>query len=164
MGGDARRDRLVKLLEPVVVAAGLDLEDVTITPAGRRRLVRVVVDGDGGVSLDHVAEVSQAVSKTLDAHDALGSDPYVLEVTSPGVDRPLTLPRHWRRARGRLVRVETVTGAPVEGRVLAADDSGAELDVAGATRRVEYQEVTRARVQVEFRRLDDEADDDGDEG
>jgi Uncharacterized protein conserved in bacteria len=165
MGSDARRDRLIRLLEPVVVAEGLDLEDVTITPAGRRRLVRVVVDGDGGVSLDHVAEVSQAVSKTLDAHDALlGSDPYVLEVTSPGVDRPLTQPRHWRRAKGRLVKVETVTGAPVEGRVLAADDSGVELEVAGATRRVEYQEVTRARVQVEFRRLDDAGDDDGDEG
>jgi len=164
MGSDARRDRLMRLLEPVVVAEGLDLEDVTITSAGRRRLVRVVVDGDGGVDLDHVAEVSQAVSKTLDAHDALGSDPYVLEVTSPGVDRPLTLPRHWRRAIGRLVKVETVTGAPVEGRVLAADDSGAELEVAGATRRVEYEEVTRARVQVEFRRLDDAGDDDGDEG
>ncbi len=164
MGSDARRDRLVKLLEPVVAAEGLDLEDVTITPAGRRRLVRVVVDGDGGVSLDHVAEVSQAVSKTLDAHDALGSDPYVLEVTSPGVDRPLTLPRHWRRARGRLVRAELAGDAPVEGRVTAADDSGAELDVEGRVRRVEYQQVTRARVQVEFRRLDDDDDDDGDEG
>lgn len=168
MGGDARRDRLVGLLEPVVAAEGLDLEDVTVTRAGRRRLLRVVVDRDGGVDLDHVAEVSQAVSKTLDAHDALGSDPYVLEVTSPGVDRPLTLPRHWRRARGRLVKVETVTGVPVEGRVLAADDTGAELNVAGVTRRVEYQEVTRARVQVEFRRLDDGGDeggdDDGDEG
>lgn len=162
MGSEARRDRLRRLIEPVVAAEGLDLEDVTITPAGRRRLLRVVVDKDGGVDLEHIAEVSRLVSKTLDAHDdALGSGPYVLEVTSPGVDRPLTLPRHWRRARGRLVKVDTVTGASFEGRVLAADDTGAELNVAGTTRRVEYQEVARARVQVEFRRHDDVADDDG---
>jgi ribosome maturation factor RimP len=173
MGADARRDRLIKLLAPVAAAEGLDLEDITITPAGRRRLLRVVVDGDGGVSLDQVADVSQAVSQTLDASDVMGGNPYVLEVTSPGVDRPLTEPRHWRRATGRLVRADLIDGGSVEGRVLVTDDSGVELDTAGASRRLGWDQLGKGRVQVEFRRLDDEdrfdeddedAGHDGDEG
>jgi ribosome maturation factor RimP len=169
MGDDARRDRLVELLGPVVTAEGLDLEDVTITPAGKRRLVRVVVDRDGGVSLDDVAEVSQSVSKELDASDLLGGSPYVLEVSSPGVDRPLTEPRHWRRALGRLVKADLRNGSSAEGRVTGADESGVELD---GTRRIEFDDLARGRVQVEFSRTGDDLDDvegdiddaDGDEG
>ncbi|MER5620502.1 ribosome maturation factor RimP [Streptosporangium sp. NPDC002544] len=166
MGNATSRDRLMKLLEPVVGAEGLDLEDVTVTPAGKRRLLRVVVDRDGGVSLDDVAEVSHAVSATLDADDAMGSTPYVLEVSSPGVDRPLTEPRHWRRAVRRLVKADLRDGTVVEGRIVATDETGVELDVDGAPRRIDYEDLTRGRVQVEFRRLDDAEDDgeDGDEG
>ncbi|MDA0637615.1 ribosome maturation factor RimP [Nonomuraea sp. MCN248] len=162
MGSASPRDHLMKLLEPVVAAEGLDLEDVTVTQAGRRRLLRVVVDRDGGVSLDHVADVSQAVSAALDEDDAMGAAPYTLEVSSPGVDRPLTEPRHWRRAAGRLVKAELRDGGVIEGRVLSADDTGVDLDVAGAARRLDYQDLTRGRVQVEFRRIDDDVD--GDEG
>ncbi|MGW4424372.1 ribosome maturation factor RimP [Streptosporangium sp. NPDC004631] len=166
MGSATSRDRLMKLLEPVVGAEGLDLEDVTVTPAGKRRLLRVVVDRDGGVSLDDVAEVSLAVSAALDAGDTMGATPYVLEVSSPGVDRPLTEPRHWRRAVRRLVKADLRDGTSVEGRIVAADEGGVELDIAGAPRRIEYQDLARGRVQVEFRRLDDAEDDgeDGDEG
>ncbi|ACZ85099.1 ribosome maturation factor RimP [Streptosporangium roseum] len=166
MGSATSRDRLIKLLEPVVGAEGLDLEDVTVTPAGKRRLLRVVVDRDGGVSLDDVAEVSLAVSATLDADDAMGATPYVLEVSSPGVDRPLTEPRHWRRAVKRLVKADLRDGTSVEGRIVATDETGVELDIAGAPRRIDYEDLTRGRVQVEFRRLDDAEDDgeDGDEG
>ncbi|GGO24174.1 ribosome maturation factor RimP [Microbispora rosea subsp. aerata] len=156
MGSDARRGRLLELLGPVVAAEGFDLEDVTITPAGRRRLVRVVVDRDGGVSLDDVADVSHSVSKRLDEVDVLGGSPYVLEVTSPGVDRPLTEPRHWRRARGRLVKAEMRDGTSVEGRVIEADETGVELDGA---RRLAYDELVRGRVQVEFNRRDAGLDD-----
>ena len=102
------REHLLDVLAPVVAATGYDLEDVTVTSAGRRSLVRVIVDADGGVDLDAVAEVSRVVSEALDG-DADGgaafAGPYVLEVSSPGVDRPLTEPRHWRRAIGRLVQV-----------------------------------------------------------
>ncbi|MFI6903562.1 ribosome maturation factor RimP [Nonomuraea sp. NPDC050394] len=163
MGSASSRDHLMKLLEPVVAAEGLDLEDVTVTTAGKRRLLRVVVDRDGGVSLDDVAEVSQAVSTALDEDDAMGGSAYTLEVSSPGVDRPLTEPRHWRRAARRLVKAELRDGSIVEGRVLTADDAGVDLSVDGAERRLDYQDLTRGRVQVEFRRLDDE-DPDGDEG
>ncbi|GAA1271484.1 ribosome maturation factor RimP [Planotetraspora silvatica] len=164
MGNGARRDRLAELLGPVIAADGFDLEDVTVTPAGKRRLVRVVVDRDGGVSLDDVADVSLSISKELDATDALGTGPYVLEVTSPGVDRPLTEPRHWRRATGRLVKADLKDGTSAEGRVTGADDSGVELD---GTRRLGFEELVRGRVQVEFSRsgadLDDGADDDLDD-
>ncbi|MFB9640630.1 ribosome maturation factor RimP, partial [Streptomyces spiralis] len=151
MGSVTPRDRLMKLLEPVVGAEGLDLEDVTVTPAGKRRLLRVVVDRDGGVSLDDIAEVSLAVSAALDTGDAMGSAPYVLGVSSPGVDRPLTEPRHWRRAVKRLVKADLRDGTSVEGRIVATDETGVELDVEGVPHRVDYQDLARERVQVEFR-------------
>jgi ribosome maturation factor RimP len=78
----------------------IDLEAVKLTSAGRRVLLRVVIDADGGISLDDIAEVSRELSAKLDASDVMGETPYTLEVTSPGTDRPLTQPRHWRRAAG----------------------------------------------------------------
>ena len=97
-------------------ALDLDVEAVELTPAGKRRVLRVAVDGDDGVTLDDVADATREVSEVLDASDVMGEQPYTLEVTSRGVDRPLTLPRHWRRNADRLVkvdpdrRVEVVTG------------------------------------------------------
>lgn len=160
------RDSLVTLLAPVVSAQGLDLEDVVITPAGKRRLLRVVVDQDGGVGLDAVAQVSTAVSAALDDTDAMGGTPYVLEVTSPGVDRPLTAPRHWRRARTRLVTVATAEGTSLEGRLVAVDDDGIEVESDGVLTRLGWERVGTGRVQVEFNRktaVTDEPVDEGDE-
>ena len=151
------REHLLELLDPLVAGAGYDLEDVTVTAAGRRSLVRVIVDADGGIDLDAVAVVSRIVSDALD-EDAAGvaagrvlSGSYVLEVSSPGVDRPLTEPRHWRRAAGRLVAVD-VGGHPVTGRVVAVDDAGVRLDVDGHERPAAWAELGRGRVQVEFNR------------
>jgi ribosome maturation factor RimP len=145
------RDEIAQLLEPVVAAEGLDLDEVDITPAGRRRVVRVVVDADS-VSLDAVAQVSRTVSVALDAAEVLGGAPYTLEVTSPGVDRPLTLPRHWRRSAGRLVKVRLTEGGEVLGRVVGVDDTGPRLQVEGAERTLEWAAVAKAVVQVEFNR------------
>jgi ribosome maturation factor RimP len=147
--------RLAGLIQPVVAAAGMDLESVRVTVAGRRRLLRVVVDSDHGVSLDDAAEVSREVSATLDATDVMGDVPYTLEVSSPGVDRPLTEPRHWRRAAGRLVRVKTTTAGTVQGRVLTADADGVTLDVEGSARRFGYGDLGAGAVQVEFGRMPD---------
>lgn len=161
------RRRLLELLGPVVTSAGYDLEDVTVTPAGRRSLVRVSVDRDGGIDLDAVAEVTRAVSDALDADTPGGSafsGPYVLEVSSPGVDRPLTERKHWRRAEGRLVAVD-VSGTPVTGRVVQTTDDGVVLDVDGARRSVAWDELGRGKVQVEFNRdggFDDAGDEEGD--
>jgi ribosome maturation factor RimP len=155
------RDHLLDLLRPVVAEAGYDLEDVAVTAAGRRSLVRVTVDADGGIDLDAVAVVSRLVSDALDADANTPGSPralansYVLEVSSPGVDRPLTEPRHWRRATGRLVRVE-VDGRQLSGRIGSVDDSGVTLDVDGAERRFEFAQLGRGKVQVEFNRADEE--------
>lgn len=163
-------DRLTGWIEPVVGAAGYDLEDLVVTPAGRRSVVRVVVDRDEGVTLDDIAEVSRAVSAALDDNDGdLGRAPYVLEVTSPGVDRPLTEPRHWRRNVGRLVTVAVGPAGATEqvtGRVTVVDDTGVTLAVEpggkpGAKKRppapmaVPWALLGSGRVQVEFGRHED---------
>lgn len=147
--------RLAGLIQPVVAAAGMDLESVRITVAGRRRLLRVVVDSDQGVSLDDAALVSREVSAALDAANVMGDVPYTLEVSSPGVDRPLTEPRHWRRAAGRLVRVKAGAEGTVQARVLTADADGVTLDMSGASRRFGYGDLGPGAVQVEFGRLPD---------
>jgi ribosome maturation factor RimP len=146
------RQKVRAAVEPVVTAAGYDLEDVTVSAAGRRSVVRVIVDRDGGVDLDAVAEVSRVVSEALDDGAVTGEAPYTLEVTSPGVDRPLTEPRHWRRNAGRLVQTSTSDGGSLTGRIVAADDDAVVLDVDGAHRRLGYDALGAGKVQVEFSR------------
>lgn len=163
MSATSNRDDLLRLLTPVVAERGLDLEDVQVTPAGKRRQLRIVVDQDGGVELDSVAAVSTAVAAALDDSDVMGGSPYVLEVTSPGTDRPLTEPRHWRRARTRLVEATVGDTGTVTGRVLEAGDDGVLLDVAGERRLIGWSELTGGRVQVEFNRPERPTDERSDE-
>jgi ribosome maturation factor RimP len=159
------REHLLDLLGPLVAEAGYDLEDVSVTSAGRRSLVRVTVDTDGGIDLDAVAVVSRVVSDALDADSTNPRSPralagaYVLEVSSPGVDRPLTEPRHWRRATGRLVKVD-VDGQQTTGRVSAVDDAGVTFDVDGTKRQAAWPKLGRGKVQVEFNRPSDGIGDD----
>jgi len=149
----ANRDQLVDALRPAIEGAGLDLEDIEVAPAGRRRLVRVIVDKDGGVTLDDIADTTRLVSRQLDDDDDLmGEMPYTLEVTSPGTDRPLTAHRHWRRNVGRLVKVTPHEGEPLTGRIVEAGDGFARLDVDGTERDVRYDDIRKARVEVEFNR------------
>lgn len=161
MGSTPRpsRDHAVRsAIEPGLGALGLDIEDIDIQASGRRRRVCVVVDRDGGVDLDGLAEASRAVSEALDASDAMGEDPYTLEVTSPGIDRPLTLPRHWHRNVGRRVRVILRDGSAVEGRVTAVAEDGVVLAVDEGSRgeiaewRAPWGDVLRGEVQIEFTR------------
>ena len=168
-GRAADTDRLVRLLEPVVHAMNMDLEGIRVTAAGRRRVLRVVVDADGGVSLDDIALASRELSVKLDSSTEMGEQPYTLEVSSPGVDRPLTQPRHWRRAIGRLVVVplsqqtaghENGNGAATaEGRVVGSSERGVTLERDGVTREYQYAELGPGRVQVEFGHFDDSPDD-----
>jgi ribosome maturation factor RimP len=144
--------RIADALRDQLSALGLDLEAVELTPAGKRRMLRVAVDQDGGVSLDDIADATRAVSGVLDDTDLMGETAYTLEVTSRGVDRPLTEPRHWRRNRDRLVKVSLLDGTQLTGRVTDSDDAGVTLDVAGSPRRLAYDEVGKALVQVEFNR------------
>jgi ribosome maturation factor RimP len=149
---DATRDRIEAELDDPLRALGLDIEAVEITPAGKRRILRVAVDKDGGVTLDEVAEATREVNRVLDESDVMGEQPYTLEVTSRGVDRPLTLPRHWRRNAGRLVKVTFADGRSATGRIGEASDEQVTLEVDGSARQVAYAEVKKALVQVEFNR------------
>jgi ribosome maturation factor RimP len=155
-GSSVDEDRIADVIRPVVAAAGMDLESVRVTAAGRRRLLRVVVDSDRGVSLDDAAAVSRELSAALDTVAVMGDFPYTLEVSSPGVDRPLTDPRHWRRAVGRLVRVtvtDSASARAVSGRICAADADGVTLDVEGDPknrRRFPYAVLGPGAIQVEF--------------
>jgi ribosome maturation factor RimP len=158
-------------LHQALTGTGLVLEDVTITPAGRRRVVKVLVDRDLGpvdlvteptepLTLDEVADATRAVGEVLDASDVMGEQPYTLEVSSPGVGRPLTDPRHFRRNVGRLLTVHH-DGADVTGRVASASETEVTLEVPAAgktpaaTRTLAYAGVERAVVQVEFARHDE---------
>jgi ribosome maturation factor RimP len=154
----ADHSRLEAFVRPIVEQLGCDLEAVEVSPAGRRRLLRVLVDRDGGISLDDVAEVTRVVSKALDADDVMGEGAYTLEISSPGVDRPLTLPRHWRRNTGRLVTVTLVAGGKLRGRIVTATDERVELEAGGKTSTIGYDEVAKAKVEVEFNRKPDSAD------
>jgi ribosome maturation factor RimP len=159
-------DRVRAVVEPVVAAAGYDLEEFAVSRVGRRHVVRVAIDGDGGVSLDAIADVSRAMSAALDAAEEAEGDllpgEYELEVGSRGVSRPLSLPRHWRRNTGRLVKV-TAAGRSLTGRIVAADDAGVVLDVDGVHHETAYADLGPGRIEVEFSRggdEDDEIDDD----
>jgi len=149
---DAVRDRIEQELATPLRALGLDVEAVELTAAGKRSVLRIAVDGDDGVTLDDIADAAKKVSEALDASDVMGEQAYTLEVTSRGVDRPLTLPRHWRRNADRLVKVTTTGGETVTGRITGSGEDSATLDVDGAEREVPYGEVAKALVQVEFNR------------
>ncbi|MFH8408087.1 ribosome maturation factor RimP [Streptomyces sp. NPDC018019] len=159
-------ERLRGLLEPLVAARDLDLEEIEVTPAGKRRVLRIVVDSDDGVQLDECAELSREVSQALDDSDVMGGAPYTLEVTSPGADRPLTEPRHYRRAVGRLVKAQLHEGGELVARITAMDDEGLDLEVPGVkgrkptARRVAFAEIAKARVEIEFNRKQDQGRDD----
>ncbi len=138
----------------VCVNAGVDLEDFSITRAGRREVVRVTVDRDGGVDLDLIADISRELSESLDLIVDSVDAPFVLEVSSPGVDRPLTELRHWRRAIGHLVKLNTLdSDSPLELRVTAADSEAISLtNAAGEIRQMPLSQIQHAVVQVEFNR------------
>jgi ribosome maturation factor RimP len=149
-----KESQVAGVLTPVLAQFGLELEAVEIIPAGKRRLVRVVVDGDGphgaGPLLDDIAEASRAASTALDGADVTGRASYTLEVTSRGVGRPLELPRHWRRNTGRLVSVRLCEGDTITGRIVSNSEDDVRLDVNGERREIRFVDVDRALVQVEL--------------
>ncbi len=165
----AETARVTRVLEPVIQAAGLDLESVRVAAAGRRRVLRIVVDADGGPGLDDIAVLSRSLSAELDDSGVMGETAYTLEVSSPGVDRPLTAERHWRRAQGRLVRVPLAPGAPgypdtVLGRVVMARPDGVVLEAGGQRLEFGYQDLGPGQVQIEFGSGGAAHDEPGDEG
>ncbi|MGL4305771.1 MAG: ribosome maturation factor RimP [Mycobacteriaceae bacterium] len=153
------KDTVTALLGPVIAGQGFDLEDVSIVKAGKHSAIRLVVDSDNALELDTIAELSRAASEVLDAADItghIGDTPYTLEVTSPGLDRPLTKPVHWRRSRARKVRVMQVDGTVFDARIgLLCDDETIVSLVLSSKNGPEIKqfalaEISEAVVQVEF--------------
>lgn len=147
------RDRIAAAIEPVLASIDLELFDVELTGSGRARTLRVTVDRDGGVDLDTITAASERISPVLDADTGLAG-PYALEVSSPGLERPLRRPDHFRRAVGETVSVKT--RAPVgevrrlRGQLLEAADDGIVLDAGEGTERVRYDDIVQARTVFEF--------------
>jgi ribosome maturation factor RimP len=178
-GLDATRARIEAGLTDPLATLGLDLEAVELSKAGQRRVLRIALDSETGVTLDEIAAATKEVDDFLESSSVMGSEPYMLEVTSRGVDRPLTLARHWRRNAGRLVKVTLVEGGEIEARIGESDDEAVTLledkrASKGAKpkiveNRVAYADIAKARVQIEFNRkaafedADDETVDDIDD-
>lgn len=155
----ALADQLRGVLEPVVLEAGLEIDAIEVRTAGRRHAVKLVVDlpessTATGIDLDVIARLSRTAAAELDPHEHLIEGSYSLEVTSPGVDRPLTRPRHWQRNLLRLARITLVGGDTLEARIGRAGEDRVEVAVPGRRpelREIAYAEIENAQVQVEFK-------------
>ena len=152
----ALKDQISEYITPALHKAGYFLEDVNLVSPGQHRIVTVIVDGESALNLDQVTVASKLVSELLDEATFMGETPFTLEVTSPGIDRPLTLPRHFAKNVDRLLKVTKSDGVVVTGRILANTDSDVTLSV---TEKKDVKEVVislgeikRAQVEIEFTR------------
>ena len=155
----ALKDQISELLTPAVLEAGFYLEDIHIATPGSHRILTCIVDGDSSLNLDQVTSVSRVISELLDEAPFMGETPFTLEVTSPGVDRPLTLPRHFAKNHDRLLKVIRNDGTEVTGRITSHTDESVTLTV--TTKKESHDEIValvdikRALVEVEFSRKGD---------
>ena len=144
---------ITDLLNPAVTRAGFILEEVKVTPIGKRRLVSVVIDCENrNPSLDEVTVVSKEVSSILDSYSQLGETPFTLEVTTPGIDRPLTELRHWRKNVGRLVKITPTDGEKYVARISAVNPRDVQLEIKGKEIFIPFSDISRAHIEVEFNR------------
>ena len=144
-----KKEDISAAVTPALSALGFYLEDVTITSAGRRSMLTIIVDGDTHLSLDQVTSATKAISEIVESLQSLGDTPFTLEVTSPGLDRPLTKPRHWRKNIDRLVKVVLLDGKEIKGRIKAASEDSATVDQS----EINCTEIKRASLEVEFKQV-----------
>ncbi len=156
----ALKDQISELLSPALHKAGYFLEDVNLVNPGQHRIVTVIVDGESALNLDQVTVASKLVSELLDETAFMGETPFTLEVTSPGIDRPLTLPRHFAKNIDRLLKVTKIDGIVVTGRILSNTEDSVTLTVAEKKEVKEVvvalADIKRATVEIEFNRKDGE--------
>jgi len=155
----ALNDQISELVTPAVSDLGFYLEDVHVATPGSHRIVTCIVDGDASLNLDQVTSVSRVISELLDEAPFMGETPFTLEVTSPGVDRPLTQPRHFAKNVSRLLKIIKLDGSEVTGRILSNTDKDVTLTVAVKKETIEevvtLADIKRAVVEIEFNRKDD---------
>jgi ribosome maturation factor RimP len=155
----ALKDQISELVTPAVSDLGFYLEDVHVATPGSHRIVTCIVDGDTSLNLDQVTSVSRVISELLDEAAFMGETPFTLEVTSPGVDRPLTQPRHFAKNVDRLLKIIKLDGSEVTGRILSNTDTDVTLTVTVKKETIEQTvslaDIKRAVVEIEFNRKDD---------
>jgi ribosome maturation factor RimP len=144
-----KKEEIIAVITPALEALGFYLEDVTITSAGRRSMLTVIVDGDTHLSLDQVTAATKGISEIVEGIQSLGQTPFTLEVTSPGLDRPLTKPRHWRKNIDRLVKVILLDGSEVKGRVKYTSETSATIE----EQVVNFTDIKRATLEIEFKQV-----------
>ena len=144
-----KKEEISAAITPALSDLGFYLEDITITSAGRRSMLTVIVDGDTHLSLDQVTVATKAISEIVENIQSLGQAPFTLEVTSPGLDRPLTKPRHWRKNIDRLVKIVLLDGKEIKGRVKDATEILATVD----EQVVKFSDIKRATLEIEFKQV-----------
>ncbi|NBQ35612.1 MAG: hypothetical protein EBU16_03780 [Actinobacteria bacterium] len=142
-----KKEDISTAVTPALSALGFYLEDVIITSAGRRSMLTIIVDGDTHLSLDQVTSATKAIGEIVEGLQSLGDTPFTLEVTSPGLDRPLTKPRHWRKNIDRLVKIILLDGSVVNGRIKSATETDVLVDDVS----IEFSAIKRATLEVEFK-------------
>jgi len=145
----SNKEQVLAVITPAIESLGFYIEDITITSAGKRSMLTVIVDGDTHLSLDQVTVATKAISEIVESIQSLGETPFTLEVTSPGLDRPLTKPRHWRKNIDRLVKVVLLDGKEVKGRIKAASEVSATVDES----EINFADIKRASLEVEFKQV-----------
>ena len=142
-----KKEDISAAITPALEALGFYLEDVTIISAGRRSMLTVIVDGDTHLSLDQVTSATKAIGEIVESVQSLGETPFTLEVTSPGLDRPLTKVRHWQKNLNRLVKVVLLDGLEIKGRIKDVNEVSATVD----EKNISYSDIKRATLEIEFK-------------
>ncbi len=134
-------------IRPIIEASGNYLEELTITSAGKVKILTVIVDSDSHLNLDQITAVTKEISEVIETLEELGDSAFTLEVTSPGIDRPLTKPRHWRKNFDRLVKITMTSGQDIQGRI----GKSTETTVSVGDQTVSFEDIKRAVLEIEFK-------------
>ena len=134
-------------IRPIIEASGNYLEELTSTSAGKVKILTVIVDSDSHLNLDQITAVTKEISEVIETLEELGDSAFTLEVTSPGIDRPLTKPRHWRKNFDRLVKITMTSGKDIQGRIGEAT----EANVLVGDQKVSFEDIKRAVLEIEFK-------------
>jgi ribosome maturation factor RimP len=144
----SNKEQVLAVITPAIESLGFYIEDITITSAGKRSMLTVIVDGDTHLSLDQVTVATKAISEIVENLPTLGNNPFTLEVTSPGLDRPLTKPRHWRKNQDRLIKIVLTDGKEIKGRIKDSTETSVTVD----DQTINFADIKRATLEVEFKK------------
>ena len=145
----SNKEQVTAAITPIIESLGFYVEDIAITSAGKRSMLTVIVDGNTHLSLDQVTVATKAISEIVENLPTLGNNPFTLEVTSPGLDRPLTKPRHWQKNKDRLIKIILNDGKEITGRIKDSTQSAVTVD----EQVINFADMKRATLEIEFKQV-----------